>query len=113
MTADSKDKQPQVITSADGKLQIIHNRSYVDRFGCYCVEGAVRNISRDSTLNAGIKIDYFDVNMKQIDTEIDATVRNLKPGVTVAFHTMYSGKRRGEIQYYHIHLANAAALSIS
>ena len=101
-----KEEQTQVITSPDGKLQIIRHRLYVDRFGCYCVEGAIRNIGGESNLNAEIKIDYYNAEWKQIDTEVDSTIRALGKRVTVAFHTMYSGRQRGEIKYYRIHLAN-------
>jgi hypothetical protein len=45
--------------------------------------------------------------MKLIDTETDSSVVDLKPGVTVAFHTMYSGKQRGEIKYYKIQITNS------
>ena len=106
MTNKSDVQQPQMITSADGKLEIIHNRSYVDRFGCYCVEGAVRNKSKDSQFNVEIKIDFFNGDRGLIDTEIDSSIVNLNPGATVAFHTMYSGKRRGEIKHYEIQLKN-------
>ena len=106
MTMKSGEQQPQMISSADGMLQIIHNRSYLDRFGCYCVEGAVRNKSKDSHFNVEIKIDYFNGDKRLIDTEIDSSIVNLNPGATVAFHTMYSGKRRGEIKHYEVQLKN-------
>lgn len=105
MQTPKKEEQAQVITSPDGRLRIIRHRAYVDRFGCYCVEGAIRNISSEPYLNAEIKIDYYDINGQKIDTEVDKTVRALGKGVTVAFHTMYSGKQRGEIQYYKITLS--------
>jgi hypothetical protein len=106
MAIKSEVQQPHVIRSADGKLEIIHNRSYVDRFGCYCVEGAVRNKSRDSHFNVEIKIDLFNGDKELIDTEIDSSIVDLTPGATVAFHTMYSGKRRVEIKHYEIQLKN-------
>ena len=102
MNEQTIEKQPQVIDSDDKKLQIIHHRPYVDRFGCFCVEGAVKNMSQEPNLTAEIKIDYYDIDNNYIDTEVDTAVRALEPGVTVAFQVMYSGRRRGEITQYHI-----------
>ena len=94
---------PQEILSPDGKLQIINHHNYTDRFGMYCVEGALRNIDPKANLDAEIKVDYFDRDKEQIDTEIDPSISNLKPGVTRSFHIMYSGRRRGEVQYYKLY----------
>jgi hypothetical protein len=95
--------QGQTIVSPSGKLMIVHHRAYIDRFGCYCVEGAIRNISQEPSLKAEIKIDYLDIDNRLIDTEIDTTVRALTKGTTVAFHTMYSGRQRGKIKSYQIY----------
>ena len=104
MTISEVQEQGQEIISKSGKLKIIRHRAYIDRFGCYCVEGAIRNLSPESDLNAEIKIDYFSVDNQLIDTEIDLTVRMMGTGATVAFHTMYSGRNRGKIKYYRISL---------
>lgn len=108
-----KEKQAQIIDSDDKKLQIINHRPYVDRFGCYCVEGAVKNVSQEQNLTAEIKIDYFDFDGVYVDTEVDTAVRALEPGVTVAFQVMYSGRRRGEITNYYIVLTPRKTISKS
>ena len=107
------ENQGQTIVSPAGKLMIIRHRSYIDRFGCYCVEGAIRNISAEPSLNAEIKIDYWDKDYQLVDTEVDATVRDLRKGATVAFHTMYSGRQRGKIKSYQIFLSEKEKKYIS
>ncbi len=94
-------EQPQVITSPDGKLQTLHHRMSVNRFGHRVVEGAVRNISSDSRLSAEVKAEYYDAAGKFIGTEADV-VRRLEPGKTGAFEVVYSGQQRADIKYYKI-----------
>jgi hypothetical protein len=94
---------PQEILSPDNKMKIVNHHNYTDRFGMYCVEGALRNIDKTAILDVEIKVDYYDRDKAQIDTEIDNTITNLKPGVTRSFHIMYSGRRRGEVQYYKLY----------
>ncbi len=80
-------------------MQILNHSPYRDRFGCYCIQGAVKYVSPEPNLNAQIKVDYYDIDGGLIDTEVD-TVDFLKSGGTSSFHIMYSGLRRGEVQYY-------------
>lgn len=93
--------QPQAITSPDGKLQTLHHRMSANRFGHRVVEGAVRNISPDATLSAGITAEYYDASGALIGTEADI-VRKLGPGKTGAFEVVYSGERRWDIKDYRI-----------
>jgi hypothetical protein len=101
MAAQSGEGPPQVITSPDGKLQTLHHRMSANRFGHRVVEGAVRNISSDSGLNAGIKAEYYSADGTLIGTEMDI-VRRLGPGKTGAFEVVYSGERRWDIKSYRI-----------
>ncbi len=93
--------QPQAITSPDNKLQTLHHRMSVNRFGHRVVEGAVRNISPDSNVSAEIKAEYYDAAGTLIGTEVDI-VRRLEPGKTGAFEVVYSGERRWDIKSYRI-----------
>jgi len=101
MAAQLGEGQPQVITSPDGKLQTLHHKMSVNRFGHRVVEGAVRNISSDSNVSAEIKAEYYDAIGTPIGTEVD-TVRRLEPGKTGAFEVVYSGQQRTDIKYYKI-----------
>ncbi len=103
--ADNK-QSPQVINSADGKMRILNHYAYRDRFGCYCIQGAVKYLSPEPNLCAHIKIDYFTTDGEQIDTE-ESTVEFLNSGGTSSFFMMYSGLRRGEIQIYQITITSA------
>ena len=94
---------PQVVTSSDGKVQIINHGSYFDRFGCYCIEGAVKYVSPEPKPSAEIKIDYYDIDRGLIDTEVD-TLDFQESGKTRSFFIMYSGLRRGEVQYYKLYI---------
>jgi hypothetical protein len=94
-----EEEQPPVIISPDGKLQIISHHPLKDRFGCYCIEGVLKYVSPEPGLYAEIKIDYHDRDGKLIDTEVN-TVNFAEPGGTRSFYIMYSGLRRGEIEYY-------------
>jgi|WetSurMetagenome_2_1015567.scaffolds.fasta_scaffold869572_2 hypothetical protein len=95
---------PQEIPSPEGNYKIINHHNYTDRFGMYCVEGAIKNIDIKAIFDIEIKIDYYDRDKKIIDSEIETAISNLKPGVARSFHIMYSGRRRGEVQYYKIYL---------
>jgi hypothetical protein len=101
MAAQSGEVQPQVITSPDGKLQTLHHRISANRFGHRIVEGAVRNVSSDSSVNAEIKAEYYDAAGTLIGNEADI-VRRLGPGKTGAFEVVYSGERRWDIKHYKI-----------
>ncbi len=90
---------PQVVTSPDGKFQIINHRSYFDRFGCYCIDGAVKYVSPEPNLSAEIKVDYYTIEGEFIDTEVE-TVDFHESGGTSSFFIQYSGLRRGEIQHH-------------
>ncbi len=101
MIAQSGKGQPQEITSPDGKLRTLHHKMSVNRFGHRVVEGAVRNISSDSNVNAEIKAEYYGATGRLIGTEADI-VRRLEPGKTGAFEVVYSGEQRWDIKYYKI-----------
>ena len=73
------------------------------RMGGYCVQGAVKYVSPEPDLYAELKIDYYDVDEELIDNEVD-TVNFRETGKTTAFHIMYSGPRRWEIQYYKLYI---------
>jgi len=94
-------KQPQSITSTDNKLKTLHHRMSVNRFGHRVVEGVVRNISSNSSINAEIKAEYYDTSGTLIGTEVDI-VRRLQPGKTGAFEVVYSGEQRWDIKHYRI-----------
>jgi hypothetical protein len=94
-------KQPQLIKSLDNKLQTLHHRMSVNRFGHRVIEGAVRNISSDSNVNAEIKAEYYSDTGMLIGTEVDV-VRGLTPGKTGAFEVVYSGDQRWDIKYSRI-----------
>lgn len=102
MVIRPEEVQPQVITSPDKKLQIINHGAYIDAFGCYCVEGVIKNINSESELNAEIKIDYYAIDKTKIDTEVD-TLTALKPGATRAFFIPCSARQRGDIRYYKLY----------
>ena len=101
MVAQSGKGQPPVITSPDGKLQTLHHKMSVNRFGHRVVEGAVRNISSDSNVSAEIKTEYYGAAGTLIGTEVDI-VRRLEPGKTGAFEVVYSGQQRADVKYYKI-----------
>jgi hypothetical protein len=101
MAAQLGEGQPQVITSPDGKLQTLHHKMSLNRFGHGVVEGALRNISSDSDLSAEVKAEYYDAAGTLIGTEVDI-LRHLEPGKTGAFEVVYSGLGRADIKYYRI-----------
>lgn len=101
MVTHSGRGQPQVITSPDNKLQTLHHKMSVNRFGHRVVEGTVRNISSDAALGVEIKAEYYDAAGTLIGTETD-TVRRLEPGKTGAFEVVYSGELRWDIKNYKI-----------
>ena len=90
---------PQVVTSPDEKFQILNHRSYYDRFGCYCIDGAVKYVSPEPNLSAEIKVDYYTMDGEFIDTEV-GTVDFYESGGTSSFFIQYSGLRRSEIQHH-------------
>jgi len=92
-------EQPQEITSPDNTLRTLHHRMSANRFGHRVVEGALRNISPDSRLNAEITAEYYDASGALIGTEAEV-LRRLGPGKTGAFEVVYSGDRRWDVKYY-------------
>ena len=103
MTKPSVEKQPQVITSPDGKVQIINHRIVIGRFGDMAVEGAVRNISSESDITAEVKADLYDAEGIYVDYEVDK-VRRLNPGKTGAFEVVYSAHKRYRVKHIKISL---------
>ncbi len=103
MAVKPDEKQPQVVTSPDGKLQIINHYSYNDHLGCHVMEGTVKYLSPEPNLAAEIKIDYYTMDGEFIDTEVD-TVALHESGRTRAFEIMYSGERRRDIKYYRLYI---------
>jgi hypothetical protein len=101
MVTQSGKGQSQIIKSPDGKLQTLHHKMSVNRFGHRTVEGAVRNISPDSNVSAEIKVNYYNAAGILIGTEADI-VRHLEPGKTGAFEVVNSGPQRADVKYYKI-----------
>jgi hypothetical protein len=96
------EKQPQVITSPDKKLQILNHGAAGDQFGCYMVKGAIKNLSSESNIKVEIKVDYYDVNGTKIDSEVDALYIPF-PGGSRAFHIVYPGSRHDDVKSYKIY----------
>jgi hypothetical protein len=96
-------EQPQVITSPDGKIQIMNHHSYSDRFGCYYTEGVIKYVSPEPGLCAEITVDYYDSDRKPIDSEV-IVIDFFEPGITRAFYILYSGLRRAEVQHYNLYI---------
>lgn len=92
--------QPQMIPSPDEEMLILNHRKYYDRFGCCCVEGAVKNLTPDTVI-ATISIEYFDKDGEHIDGEV-RKIKHRYPGRAIGFHVMYSGRRRLEVRSYKI-----------
>jgi hypothetical protein len=99
----NKNIKTPLVSSLDNKLQIINFVAFRDPFGCYLVEGTLKNASSDSEIDAKIKIDYFDTLDILVDNEID-TIKSPQPGATRGFYIVYSGRRRGDIQSHKISL---------
>ena len=97
----AEEKQPQMITSADNKLQTLHHRMSANRFGHRVVEGALKNIGPDSGVSVEIKAEFFDADGILMGTEADI-LRKLGPGKTGAFEIVYSGDRRWDAKSYRI-----------
>jgi hypothetical protein len=96
--------QPKIITSPDGKSQIINQRrAYIDGFGSYCLEGVIKNISSEAEIVAKIQVDYYDINGTKIDTELDI-INILKPGGTRTYYIPHAGLRRTEVKSHVISL---------
>ena len=102
MSIPPLEKQPQVITSMDKKLQILNHGASVDQFGCYMIKGAIRNISPEPDIYAEITVDYFDSDGAQIDTEVDALTIPM-PGGSRGFHIVYPGQRHDDVKSYKIY----------
>jgi hypothetical protein len=96
------EKQPQVITSADNKLQILNHAAGGDQFGCYSIKGAIRNISTESNIDIEIKVDYFDADGIKIDSEVDL-LSIPKPGGSRGFHIIYPGLRHDDVHSYKLY----------
>jgi hypothetical protein len=96
------EKQPQVIMSADEKVQILNHMAALDQFGCYSTKGAIRNISPESNLEVEIRVDYYDASGVKIDSEIDALTLP-KPGGSRGFHIVYPGLRHDDVCSYRIY----------
>jgi hypothetical protein len=101
MAGHSEKKEPWVITSPDNKLQTLHHRMSVNRFGHRVVEGVVRNSGPESIIKAEIKVEYYDNSGTIIGTEVDI-IKIMQPGKTGAFEVVYSGERRWDIKRYRI-----------
>ena len=101
----SKDQCP-VVASPDNKLQVINQVAFRDGFGCYLIEGTLKNVGPDSDLDAEIKIDYLDASNARVDTELDR-ISVPKTGKTRGFYLVYSGVRRGEVKSHLLHVSLA------
>ncbi len=104
MSNTSMEKQPQVITSRDNKVQILNHGAAGDQFGCYMVKGAIKNISSEPDVNVEIKVEYYDINGIKINTEIDDLYIPF-PGGSRAFHIVYPGQRHDDIRSYKIYVS--------
>jgi hypothetical protein len=102
MSNPPSEKQPQVITSPDKKLQILNHGAAVDQFGCYMIKGAIRNISPEADVCAEITVIYFDSDGRQIDTEVDVLTIP-RSGGSRGFHIVYPGQRHDDVKSYRIH----------
>lgn len=100
MVLPSEAERAQVVTSPDGKIQILRHNAFIDHFGCYTCEGVVKNLSK-SDLNGEIKIDYYNKNDEYVDSETDTF--HLKVGAGKSFFIMYQGPQRGTIKYHKIY----------
>jgi hypothetical protein len=96
------EKQPQLITSEDNKIQILNHAAGGDQFGCYSIKGSIRNLSSESDINVEIKVDYYDINGVKIDTEVD-TLYIPHPGGSRGFHIIYPGMRHDDVLSYKIY----------
>lgn len=97
------EKQLQIITSPDDKVQVINYRASRDGFAGFLVEGTIKNIST-SELSAKLIIDYYDENNIKIDSETDILTA-LKPGATRGFYIIYPGPKRSLIRHYKINIS--------
>jgi hypothetical protein len=95
--------QKRIAASPDRRLELINERVFRDTFGCYCLEGTVKNNDARSALDAEIKVDYYGGDKVKIDTE-QISLKALPPGKARAFYLAYSGLKRGEIRYHQYHL---------
>ena len=102
MPTSPVEKQSQIITSKDNKLQILNHGAGGDQFGCYSIKGTIKNISAESEVNIEIKVDYFDINGELIDTEVDILYIPY-PGGSRGFHIIYPGLRHDDVHSYKIY----------
>ncbi len=102
MSVPPAEKQPQVITSPDKKVQILHHGGGGDMFGCYSIKGAIKNLSPESNVDVEIKVDYYDASGVKVETEIDRLTIP-KPGGSRGFHIIYPGLHHDDIQSYKIY----------
>lgn len=96
------EKQPQVITSPDQKLQILNHAAGGDQFGCYTTKGAIRNISSESDVKVEITVEYYDSKGIKIDSVVDSFSIPF-PGGSRGFHIIYPGQRYDDIRSYRIY----------
>lgn len=97
------EEQPQMIPSPNNEMCILNHHRYYDRFGCCCVEGAVKNLTSDTAI-ATITLEYFDKYGGKVDSEVQK-LKHRYPGRAIGFHVMYSGRRRLEIRTYKISIS--------
>jgi hypothetical protein len=102
MSGPAAEKQSQIITSEDKKVQILNHAAGSDQFGCYMVKGAVRNISPESDIEIELRVEYFDIEGRKIDSEVDALTIP-KPGGSRGFHIVYPGQRYDDVKSYKIY----------
>jgi hypothetical protein len=97
-------EQPQQLKSPDGSLQTLHHRMAANRFGHRNVDGAVRNVGGEASLDAAVTADFYDAAGNYIGSETDV-VRRLGPGRTGAFEIVYSGPGRADVEAYRLAVA--------
>jgi hypothetical protein len=99
MSMPPAEKQPQVITSDDKELQILHHTAGLDNFGGYAIKGALKNLSAESNIEAEIRADYYDLQGQLIDSEIEV-LSIPRPGGSRGFLIVYPGLRYDDIHAY-------------
>ena len=102
MSVPIPERQPQVVISEDNKVQILNHGATLDQFGCYTIKGSIRNISSELDINIEIRVDYYDIDGKKIETEIE-TLNIPKPGGSRGFHIIYPGLRHDDVYSYVIY----------
>jgi hypothetical protein len=92
--------QPQVITSDDGKVQILNHELIISGFGDRKVAGAVKNLTEDK-ISAEVTVKFWAADDTLIDTQVEI-VSDIYAGKTKRFEPLYSGDLRGSVVYYTI-----------